>query len=86
MTLHQFQQRALTQFTREITDIFFSYIENDKELMQEYLRVIGRDSNLDETNKSLGAAVKEWFHLENGDVNRDPKSKLIRSYTEHLRR
>ena len=83
MTLQQFQQRALTQFTREITDIFFSYIENDEDLLQDYQRVIGRDSNLDETNMSLGAAVKEWFHLENGNVNRDPKSKLIRSYTEH---
>jgi len=86
MTLQQFQQRALTQFTREITDIFFSYIENDEDLLQDYQRVIGRDSNLDETNISLGAAVKEWFHLENGNVNRDPKSKLIRSYTEHTRR
>ncbi len=86
MTLQQFQQRALTQFTREITDIFFSYIENNEDLLQDYQRVIGRDSNLDETNMSLGAAVKEWFHLENGNVNRDPKSKLIRSYTEHTRR
>ena len=86
MTLQQFQQRALTQFTREITDIFFSYIENNEVLLQDYQRVIGRDSNLDETNMSLGAAVKEWFHLENGNVNRDPKSKLIRSYTEHTRR
>ncbi|MFC2072316.1 hypothetical protein ACFLUU_06370 [Chloroflexota bacterium] len=55
----QFQQRALTQFTREITDIFFSYIENNEDLLQDYQRVIGRDSNLDETNMSLGAAVKE---------------------------
>jgi len=83
MTLRQFQQRALTQFTREITDIFFCYIENDEELLQDYQRVIGRDSDLDTTNKALGAAVKEWFHLENGDVNPNPKSKLIRSYTEH---
>jgi len=86
MNLQDFREKALTQFTREITDIFFCYIENDKELLQDYQRVIGRDSNLDETNMTLGAAVKEWFHLENGDVNPDPKSKLIRSYTEHLRR
>ena len=86
MTLEEFKTNALAQFTQEITDIFFCYIENDKELLQDYQRVIGRDSNLDETNMSLGATVKEWFHLENGDVNRDPKSKLIRSYTEHLRR
>ncbi len=86
MNLQDFREKALTRFTREITDIFFCYIENDEELLQDYQRVIGRDSNLDETNMSLGAAVKEWFHLENGDVNPNPKSKLIRSYTEHLRR
>jgi hypothetical protein len=75
----------MTQFTREITYIFFCYIENDKELLQDYLRVIGRDSNLDETNMSLGAAVKDWFQLQNGNVNSMPKSKLIRSYTEHIK-
>ena len=44
MTLNQFQQKALSQFTKEITDIFFCYIENDKELLQDYLRVIGREN------------------------------------------
>lgn len=85
MTLRQFQQRALTQFTREITDIFFCYIENDRKLMHDYLRVIGRDSDLDTTNRALGAAVKERFNLENGDENSKPKSKLIESYTEHYK-
>jgi len=85
MNLNEFKEKALTQFTREITDIFFCYIEQDKELMQDYLRVIGRDSDLDTTNKTLGAAVKEWFNLENGDENTDPVSNLIRSYTEHYK-
>ena len=85
MTLEQFKTNALTQFTREITDIFFCYIENNKELLQDYQRVIGRDSNLDETNLALGAAVKKWFRLENGNENSNPKSKLIRSYTEHIK-
>jgi len=86
MNLQEFRDKALTRFTREITDIFFCYIENDKELLQDYQRVIGRDNNLDETNMSLGAAVKEWFRLENLNENFNPKSKLIRSYTEHVRR
>ena len=85
MTLNQFQQKALSQFTKEITDIFFLFIENDKNLMHDYLRVIGRDSSLDETNMALGAAVKQWFGLENGVENRKPKSKLIESYTEHIK-
>lgn len=84
MTLSQFQQKALSKFTQEITDIFFCYIENDKELLQDYLRVIGRENALDNTNMTLGAAVKEWFRLDNGVENSNPKSKLIRSYTEHV--
>ena len=82
--LHNFQERALTQFTLEITDIFFQYIENDKQLFQEYLRVIGRANDLDTTNKQLGEFVKTWFGLKNGDENRNPKSGLIRCYTEHM--
>jgi hypothetical protein len=83
MDLQQFEQKALSKFTKEITDMFFLYIENDSDLMHDYLRVIGRTSNLDDTNMALGAAVKKWFELENGNLNREPKSKLIESYTEH---
>lgn len=32
MTLEYFQYDTLKKFTKEITDIFFSFIENDKEL------------------------------------------------------
>ena len=83
MNLEEFKVRALSKFSKEITDIFFQYIENDKELLQEYQRVIGRESDLDTVNMALGFAIKEWFALENDEVNSNPKSKLIRSYTEH---
>ena len=64
MTLKEFQDKALEQFTREITDIFFSYIENDSELMHDYLRIVGRENDLDTTNRKLGEAVKNWFRPE----------------------
>ncbi|MCK5148514.1 hypothetical protein KAR48_17285 [bacterium] len=83
MTLNEFQNDALERFTKEITDQFFCFIENDKALFQKYLEVIGRESNLDTTNQILGKAVKDWFGLENGIVNNDPQSRLIRSYTEY---
>jgi hypothetical protein len=86
MNLQDFKEKALTRFTREITDIFFCYIENDEELLQDYQRIIGREGDLDTTNKKLGEAVKSWFRLENDNENRDPKSKLIRSYTKHIRK
>ncbi len=83
--LQNFEEKALKQFTKEITDLFFLYIENDENLMHDYLRVIGREGDLDTTNKKLGEAVKSWFKLENGEVNREPMSKLIESYTEHIK-
>jgi hypothetical protein len=86
MTIKEFQEKALNQFTKEITDIFFLYIENDKALFQDYLRVIGRESDLDNTNQTLGEAIKIWFNLENGNKNTEPESYLIKSYTEHKRK
>lgn len=62
MTLDEFQNKALTKFTKEITDVFFCYIVNDKELMQDYMRVIGREDNLDNTNMNLGMTVKIGFN------------------------
>jgi len=85
MTLDEFKKEALSAFTKEITDIFFCFIENDRELLQKYLRVIGREADLDTTNTALGRAVKEWFKLENDGENEEPKSRLIRSYTKHIR-
>ena len=72
--LKDFQDKALRQFTREITDLFFRYIENDEELMHDYLRVIGREADLDTTNKKLGMAVKSWFGLENGEISCQQKN------------
>jgi hypothetical protein len=86
MEFEAFKNKALTGFTRGITDLFFLYVESDKELMQDYLRTIGRDNDLDTTNKKLGKAVKDWFKLENGNENTEPESFLIRSYTEHIKR
>jgi hypothetical protein len=81
--LQSFEDKALKQFTKEITDIFFLYIENDPELMHDYLRLIGREGNLDTTNMKLGRAVKSWFHLD--DIKETPAnlSLLIESYMEH---
>lgn len=83
MELETFKNQALEQFTKKITDIFFQYIEQDRQLLQDYLSTIGRESDLDTVNKCLGKAVKDHFNLENGNENNDPKSKLIKSYTEH---
>ncbi len=90
MNLHDFEIEALEKFTKEITDQFFLFIENDRELFQKYLKVIGRASNLDQTNITFGKRVKDYFSLGNiEDENnkpvecKTPRSKIITSYTEH---
>lgn len=77
-----FAQNVVSRFYEELTDLVFLYIENDRELMLQYLRLVS-ESNLDTVNKALGKMIKEKFGVENLDMNRSPKSKLIQSYTKH---
>ena len=92
MDLNEFLKEVLEKFTREITDQFFLFIENDKDLFQKYLRVIGRKGNLDQTNLQLGKKLKKYFYLDDIEENnkpvkcKTPKSKLITQYTEHCKK
>jgi hypothetical protein len=71
--LQQLERRALEQFTQEITDLFFLYIENNKDLLQEYQRVIGRYTTLDAANISLGGLLKSGSDLTIYRKISDPK-------------
>jgi hypothetical protein len=89
MELEYFKKTVLNRFTEKITDQVFLFIENDKELFQEYLRVIRKDKNEDDTNIDLGYYIKNYFNLENILENNipercdTPESWLIHSYTKH---
>jgi hypothetical protein len=78
-----FAQNVVNRFYEELTDLMFLYIENDRELIHQYLRLVS-ESNLDTVNRALGKKIKEKFGMENLDVNRNPKSKLIQSFTKHI--
>lgn len=82
MTTEEFAQKVVEKFSEEITDSVFLYIENDKELMHDYLRLVS-EKDLDTVNKALGRKIKEKFGVENLDRSNNPKSKLIQSYTKH---
>lgn len=83
MTTEQFAQKVTDKFNEELTDLVFQYIENDAELMHDYLRLVS-NKDLDTVNKALGRKIKEKFGVENLDRNNNPKSKLIQSYTKHV--
>ena len=64
-----------------ITNEIFLIIQNNKNLMQEYLKAVEL-FKLDAINQNIGKAVKEWYSLENDGDNREEHltSTLIRSH------
>lgn len=82
MTTEKFAQDVVEKFSKELTDLVFLFIENDKNLMHEYLRLVS-DYDLDKVNRDLGKKIKEKFNVENIGRTGATKSKLIQSYTQH---
>lgn len=82
MTTKEFAKKVARKFCAELTDQLFLYIENDKELMQDYLRVVS-ENTIHKTNKDLGAEFKELFFVDNLDETDQVKSNLIKTYTQH---
>ncbi|MBK7380303.1 MAG: hypothetical protein IPJ03_15170 [Ignavibacteriales bacterium] len=72
-------EKAINLFSKRITDEVFLMIENDRELLQEYLRLVS-DTKWDTVNQTIGKMVKQRYQLTNADRNYKPKSKLIKSH------
>jgi hypothetical protein len=91
MEIKEFNDKVITQFTDEITDLIFLYIQNDEKLMSKYLDLIS-EKNRQTVNAQLGKSIKEKFGVDNvidekGNTKRkEAKSILIKTkYTQHLR-
>ncbi len=79
MTPKEIASKAIAKFNEKITDEIFLTIQNDKDLMSEYLRSVS-DHGLDAVNQTIGKAVKAAYDLVDlGDCH-DPKSRLIKSF------
>lgn len=82
MPIKKFADEVLNKFSKEITDQVFLSIQNNRELMHEYLRLISKNS-IDTVNQQIGKAVKSRYKLSNADSRQDdPKSTLIKSHQE----
>ena len=83
MTINNFMQKALPLFKEEFTDIFFSFIQNDKEVMKAYLETIAFEGNLQTVNSHIAQQLAQEFSLTNTKEICDmPKSNLIQSYSK----
>lgn len=77
-----FIQLVLGQFTEQMTDRLFLFIEEDNSLLREYRRIVARDG-MGIVNSTIAQAVEKHFNLQSSDTTeKSPKSKLISSYTK----
>ena len=81
--MNGFIEKVLNRFAGDITDRVFLMIQNDSELMQNYLKLV-ESKGLSTVNAQIGKAVKIKFNLENSERCKKPKSTLIKnSYKRH---
>jgi len=79
--LDKFISDVLTDINAEITNIFFSTVEENKRFRTRYNKLcLKYDKNI--VNRRLGRLIKEKFNLSNtGKGTVAPR--LIKSYTKH---
>lgn len=82
MSANDYAQQVVDNFITDITDHVFLSIERDDSLMRDYMTNVNR-YGLDAVNTAIGMEVKKRLALENTDENKEPKSRLIKSYTRH---
>ncbi|MBA7667737.1 hypothetical protein ES703_75835 [subsurface metagenome] len=80
MTSKEIAQQAIRKMNKQITNEIFLIIQNDRELMHEYLRAV-EESGLDTVNQTIGKEVKSSYQLVNIDDREDnPDCTLIQSH------
>jgi hypothetical protein len=80
--LAEFNKKVLDTFAKRITDEVFLMIQNDRDLMQAYLKIVGSKTK-PVVNRGLGQAIKKRFELTNEPTRNDqPRSLLLVSFQE----
>jgi len=78
-----FADKVISQKNKSITDEIFLLIQNDRDLMQEYLHLVG-EHKLNAVNTQIGKRIKERYGLTDADRNKEPLSTLIKSHQEFV--
>jgi hypothetical protein len=80
MTADEIAQHAIAQLNKRITNEIFLIIQNDRELMHEYLLAV-ESNQLKTVNQQIGKAIKAAYGLVNADEREDnPSCTLIQSH------
>lgn len=76
-----FKRKVLDKFCEVLTDQVFLMIEQDRNLLHEYMLLIAKNKSLSNINSQIAKEVKKRFYLENKhQENKNPKSKLIQAH------
>ena len=80
MTPREIAAEAISRMNKRITNEIFLIIQNDRDLMQAYLRAV-EEHRLDLTNQTIGKEVKRAYGLINiEDREENPSCTLIQSH------
>ena len=69
MGIADFVNEVISIKNKSITDEIFLLIQNDKTLMQQYLKLV-QEKGLDVVNRQIGKMIKVHYNLSN-DKNRN---------------
>ena len=80
MKPREIAQKAIGKMNKQITNEIFMIIQNNRELMYEYLRAV-EANGLDSVNQIIGREVKTAYQLANIDDREDnPSCTLVQSH------
>ena len=80
MSPEEIGAEAVARLNKKITNEIFLVIQNDRELMQSYLRAV-EEHGLNVLNQRIGKEVKAAYNLTNmNDREDNPSCTLIQSH------
>jgi hypothetical protein len=80
MKPNEIAEEAIRRMNKKITNEIFLIIQNDRDLMKEYLRAV-ESNGLDQVNQAIGKKVKASYGLINlNDREDNPSCTLIQSH------
>ncbi|MEA2012019.1 MAG: hypothetical protein U9O87_02890 [Verrucomicrobiota bacterium] len=80
MSAKTIAEEAVRRMNKKITNEIFLIIQNDRELMKEYLREVD-STKLDTVNQTIGKTVKDVYNLVNlNDREDNPSCTLIQNH------
>lgn len=80
--IEEIAEQALQVIIEDITDHVFGVIQEDYELMQQYIQQV-KENDRDTVNKAIGKYIKKRLNLTDLGQEDDSESSLIKSYEKH---